>query len=57
MHLGVKYNLSNQHIYACTRKVDLQVQIAECMEAHMQEALDSNKAKIISSMNMINFLI
>ena len=52
----LKHNLSNQHIYARTRWLGLQRKIARSMKAHVQEALDLNKAKVISSIKMICFL-
>ncbi len=52
----LKHNLSNQHSYARTRWLGLQGKIARSMETHMQEALESNKVKIISSIKMIYFL-
>ena len=46
----LKHNLSNQHIYARTRGLGSQGKIARTIKTHMQEALESNKVKIISSM-------
>ena len=51
-----KHNLSNQHVYARTRWLGSQGIIARSIEAHVQEAMESNKGKIISSMKMIYFL-
>ena len=52
----LKYSLSNQHVYARTRWLGSQGKIARSIEAHVQEAVESNKAKIISSIKMIYFL-
>ena len=52
----LKHNLSNQYVYARTRWLGSQGKIARSIEAHVQEAMESNKDKIISSMKMIYFL-
>ena len=52
----LKHNLSNQHVYARTRWLGSQGKIARSIEAQVQEAVESNKGKIISSMKMIYIL-